>query len=103
MENLPIDRSQIGARLYYVVNRGRVARKASVTAYAGLLASELTKWQAELTANGNDPEETTVCVVLSNGDYFSHIGPFDQYRRANLRRAGVNLPGAPSTENMHQP
>jgi len=91
----------LNARLYFVPNRGRSARRASVTSHAEKLRGELDQWQRELTAPGKEAELTTVVVVLASGDAFAHIGPLDQYRRANLRRAGVSFPGEPSTDRMN--
>ena len=89
------------AKLYYVHNRGRIAKKASVEGHPDKLTEQLYAWQVELSKDG-DPTTTTVCVVF-NGKYRSHVGPFDNYRKAALRRAGVDLPGLPSTENMRKP
>jgi hypothetical protein len=89
------------AKLYYVANRGRVAKVASVESHPDNLRANLDAWQRELTPAGNDPETTTVAVVL-DGQYVAHTGPLDSYRTAALRRAGVNFPGKPSTERMQQ-
>jgi hypothetical protein len=90
----------LNAHLFFVLNRGKSAKRASVTAYAETLRGELDAWQRELTQPGREPELTTVVVVTASGNYFAHVGPLDQYRRANLRRAGVSFPGEPSTDRL---
>lgn len=82
----------LNARLYFVPNRARSARKASIEAHADRLRNNLEQWQRELTDKGKDPELTTVAVVLADGELYAHIGPWDYYRKAQLKRAGVNVP-----------
>ena len=88
------------ARLFYVPNRARNARKATVEAHPDRLVEDLDAWQRELATNTNDnPEDVTVAVVL-DGNYVAHVGPLTGYRKAALRRAGVSFPGAPATHLM---
>lgn len=86
------------ASLYIVEPRMRKARKASVEGHPDMMIKDLSEWQKECTTKG-DPEQTTAVVVV-DGKYVTHIGPMDNHRRGALRRAGVNFPDLPSTQNM---
>ena len=73
--------------VWHVPNRGRSARRLSMSGYAQTIANELGQLQEQLG------EGCTVCIQLQDGQYFAHVGPMYYARHAALHRAGVrNLP-----------